>query len=615
MQRVRLGSLFEGQCRMKRLALAAVAVSALAGCGAGTSTTSTSQTRTLGGFAIDGYLSDAEVRCLDASGKAVASSRTTSGGAWILRTRSSSATCQTLEVYDGVDIGTNSLNALERSPLPLGTRFTASIAHLNASTLGNTALIVSPLTTLIHATQTQTGQSAAAARSTVLLALGVSDALDPLVFNPITNRNAGVFSAGVLTAAVIRETSSAILEAVAGVGQQVSLDLRRQVYQRVTDSLAALIISGAVTKNTLIADQPAPDGSMAAIALGALARLRADAPVFSTPVAAVQQSGNVATIAAQYAARAGSQVAGMADSADLSAIAQRAASLSNASQSEVQRPVILAALANEPGLDLPALAGTIRAAIANPPASLTVAKTNGQTQSIELATTLKNYLQVAGEQLRFYTTGDLTVGRTVTVNDFELGTAPSLPGALSAVALSFTQPTNSTLLTSTAEITAQLGFRVERVDPTGIMSIRLAAIVEGVKLGWSDNGLVVRTPGESVLYGAVRIGSTADDTPLTLTNVNNRLATLVSTDKGLLRIDMAALLTALGLNADSVLQTYLSDSALVVEAVISNIVLARSQNTTVRKLGALSVSVERGAGQTPLSVSGAGLRGTVTAGR
>jgi hypothetical protein len=603
---------------MKRLALAAVAVSALAGCGAGTSTTSTSQTRTLGGFAIDGYLSDAEVRCLDASGKAVASSRTTSGGAWILRTRSSSATCQTLEVYDGVDIGTNSLNALERSPLPLGTRFTASIAHLNASTLGNTALIVSPLTTLIHATQTQTGQSAAAARSTVLLALGVSDALDPLVFNPITNRNAGVFSAGVLTAAVIRETSSAILEAVAGVGQQVSLDLRRQVYQRVTDSLAALIISGAVTKNTLIADQPAPDGSMAAIALGALARLRADAPVFSTPVAAVQQSGNVATIAAQYAARAGSQVAGMADSADLSAIAQRAASLSNASQSEVQRPVILAALANEPGLDLPALAGTIRAAIANPPASLTVAKTNGQTQSIELATTLKNYLQVAGEQLRFYTTGDLTVGRTVTVNDFELGTAPSLPGALSAVALSFTQPTNSTLLTSTAEITAQLGFRVERVervDPTGIMSIRLAAIVEGVKLGWSDNGLVVRTPGESVLYGAVRIGSTADDTPLTLTNVNNRLATLVSTDKGLLRIDMAALLTALGLNADSVLQTYLSDSALVVEAVISNIALARSQNTTVRKLGALSVSVERGAGQTPLSVSGAGLRGTVTAGR
>ncbi|NBS67170.1 MAG: hypothetical protein EBT33_23055 [Betaproteobacteria bacterium] len=296
-------------------------------------------------------------------------------------------------------------------------------------------------------------------------------------------------------------------------------------------------------------------------------------------------------------------------------IAQRAASLSNASQSDVQRPVILAALANEPGLDLPALAGTIRAAIANPPASLTVAKTNGQTQSIELATTLKNYLQVAGEQLRFYTTGDLTVGRTVTVNDFELGTAPPLPGALSAVALSFTQPANSTLLTSSAEITAQLGFRVERVDPTGIMSIRLAAIVDGVKLGWSDNGLVVRTPGESVLYGAVRIGSTADDTPLTLTNVNNRLAALVSTDKGLLRIDMAALLTALGLNADSVLQTYLSDSALVVEAVISNIVLARSQNTTVRKLGALSVSVERGAGQPALSVSGAGLRGTVTAGR
>ena len=147
------------------------------------------------------------------------------------------------------------------------------------------------------------------------------------------------------------------------------------------------------------------------------------------------------------------------------------------------------------------------------------------------------------------------------------------------------------------------------------MSIRLAAIVDGVKLSWSDNGLVVRTPGESVLYGAVRIGSTADDTPLTLTNTNNRLATLVSTDKGLLRIDMAALLTALGLNADSVLQTYLSDSALVVEAVISNVVLARSQNATVRKLGALSVSVERGAGQAALSASGAGLRGTVTAGR
>jgi hypothetical protein len=615
MQGAPLASLFKGRFRLNRLAFAVAAASALAGCGAGTSTTSTSQTRTLGGFAIDGYLADAEVRCLDASGKTVASSRTTSSGAWILRTRSSAASCQTLEVYDGVDVGTNSLNASERSPLPLGTRFTATIAHLNTSTLGNTALIVSPLTTLIHATQTQTGQSAAAARSTVLLALGVSDALDPLLFNPITNRNPGVFSAGAMTAAVIRETSSAILEAVAGIGQPVSLDLRRQVYQRVTDSLAALIVSGAVTRNSLTAGQPAPDGPLAGIALGALARLRADAPAFSAPVAAVQQAGNVATIAAQYAGRAASQVIGVADSADLSVIAQRAASLSNSSQSDVQRPLILAALANEPGLDLPALAGTVRAAIANPPTILTIAKTNGQTQSIELVTTLKDYLQVAGEQLRFYTTGDLAVGRTVTVNDFELGTAPTLPGALSAVALSFTQPGNSTLLTPAAEITAQLGFRVERVDPTGIMSIRLAAIVDGVKLSWSDNGLVVRTPGESVLYGAVRIGSTADDTPLTLTNTNNRLATLVSTDKGLLRIDMAALLTALGLNADSVLQTYLSDSALVVEAVISNVVLARSQNATVRKLGALSVSVERGAGQAALSASGAGLRGTVTAGR
>ena len=382
-----------------------------------------------------------------------------------------------------------------------------------------------------------------------------------------------------------------------------------------TDSVAALIISGAITRNTLIAEQPAPDGPLAGIALAALARLRADAPAFSAPVAAVQQTGNVATIAAQYAGRAASQVAGVADSADLSVIARRAASLSNSSQSDVQRPLILAALANEPGLDLPALAGTVRAAIANPPTNLTITRTNGQTQSIELVTTLKNYLQVAGEQLRFYTTGDLTVGRTMSVSDFELGSAPALPGALSAVALSFTQPETSTLLTPAAEITAQLGFRVERVDPTGIMSIRLAAIVDGVKLSWSNNGLVVRTPGESVLYGAVRIGSTADDTPLTLTNVNNRLATLVSTDKGLLRIDMAALLTALGLNADSVLQTYLSDSTLVVEAVISNVVLARAQNATVRKLGALSVSVERGAGQPALSASGAGLRGTVTAGR
>ena len=265
MQGLRLASLIEGQIRMKRLVWVVAAASALAGCGAGTTTTSTSQTRTLGGFAIDGYLADAEVRCLDASGKTVASSRTTSSGAWILRTRSSAAGCQTLEVYDGVDVGTNSLNASERSPLPLGTRFTASIAHLNASTLGNTPLIVSPLTTLIHATQAQTGQSAAAARSTVLLALGVSDGLDPLLFNPITNLNPGVFSAGAMTAAVIRETSSAILEAVAGIGQPVSLDLRRQVSLRVTDSLAALIVSGAITRNNLIVDQPGPDGPIAAV--------------------------------------------------------------------------------------------------------------------------------------------------------------------------------------------------------------------------------------------------------------------------------------------------------------------------------------------------------------
>jgi len=588
-------------------------LAALVGCGAGTSTNSTPQTRTLGGYAIDGYLADAEVRCLDATGKTIASSRTTSSGAWILRTRNSSATCQTLEVYEGVDVGTSSLSPLERSPLPPGTRFSASIAHLNASTLGNTALIISPLTTLIHATQIQSGQSAAAARSTVLLSMGVPDAIDPLFFNPIGNRNPGTFSAGVISAAVIRETSAAILEAIAGSGQPVSLDLRRQVHQRVTESLAALIASGVVNRNALISDQPAPDSPLARVAIGALTRLRAD-PDFSATVAALQ-AGNIATIAAQYAGRIAAQVSGVADNTDLTVIAQRSAALSNASQSDVQRPLILAALSTETDLDQAALAQTVRAAITNPPTNLTVTKTNGQTQSIELITTLKNYLQVGGEQLRFYTTGDLTLGRTVTVSDFELGTAPVLPGALSAVALSFTQPANSTLLTSATEISAQLGFRVERVDPTGIMSIRLAAIVDGVKLGWSENGLVVRTPSDSILYGAVRIGSTADDTPLTLTNTNNRLASLVSTDKGLLRIDMAALLTALGLNADSILQTYLSDSTLVVEAVISEVVLARAQNTAVRKLSPLSVSVERGAGVSPLSVTGGGLRGTVTAGR
>lgn len=594
-------------------ALLALALAALVGCGAGTSTNSTPQTRTLGGYAIDGYLADAEVRCLDATGKTIASSRTTSSGAWILRTRNSSATCQTLEVYEGVDVGTSSLSPLERSPLPPGTRFSASIAHLNASTLGNTALIISPLTTLIHATQIQSGQSAAAARSTVLLSMGVPDAIDPLFFNPIGNRNPGTFSAGVISAAVIRETSAAILEAIAGSGQPVSLDLRRQVHQRVTESLAALIASGVVNRNALISDQPAPDSPLARVAIGALTRLRAD-PDFSATVAALQ-AGNIATIAAQYAGRIAAQVSGVADNTDLTVIAQRSAALSNASQSDVQRPLILAALSTETDLDQAALAQTVRAAITNPPTNLTVTKTNGQTQSIELITTLKNYLQVGGEQLRFYTTGDLTLGRTVTVSDFELGTAPVLPGALSAVALSFTQPANSTLLTSATEISAQLGFRVERVDPTGIMSIRLAAIVDGVKLGWSENGLVVRTPSDSILYGAVRIGSTADDTPLTLTNTNNRLASLVSTDKGLLRIDMAALLTALGLNADSILQTYLSDSTLVVEAVISEVVLARAQNTAVRKLSPLSVSVERGAGVSPLSVTGGGLRGTVTAGR
>ena len=592
----------------------ALALAALAGCGAGTSTSSTPQTRTLGGYAIDGYLADAEVRCLDATGKTIASSRTTSSGAWILRTRNSSATCQTLEVYEGVDVGTNSLSALERSPLPPGTRFSASIAHLNASTLGNTALIISPLTTLIHAAQIQSGQSAAAARSTVLLSMGVPDAIDPLFFNPIGNRNPGTFSAGLISAAVIRETSAAILEAITGSGQPVSLDLRRQVHQRVTESLAALIASGVVNRNALISDQPAPDSPLARVALGALTRLRADPPAFSATVAALQ-AGNVATIAAQYAGSIAAQVSGVADSADLTVIAQRSAALSNASQSDVQRPLILAALATEADLDQAALAQTVRAAITNPPTTLSVAKTNGQTQSIELITTLKDYLQVGGEQLRFYTTGDLTQGRTVAVSDFELGTAPALPGALSAVALSFTQPANSTLLTSATEISAQLGFRVERVDPTGIMSIRLAAIVDGVKLRWSESGLVVRTPAESVLYGAVRIGATADDTPLTLTNTNNRLAALVSTDKGLLRIDMAALLTALGLNADSILQTYLSDSALAVEAVISNVVLARAQNTVTRKLSPLSVSVERGAGMPPLSVTGGGLRGTVTAGK
>jgi hypothetical protein len=144
------------------------------------------------------------------------------------------------------------------------------------------------------------------------------------------------------------------------------------------------------------------------------------------------------------------------------------------------------------------------------------------------------------------------------------------------------------------------------------MNIRLAAIVDGVKLQWSDKGLVARIPDDVVLYGALRIGSSSTDTPLTIVNSNNRLASLISTENGLLRIDLAAFITALGLNPDSILQSYLSNGDLTVEAVISNLVFARGQGSSVRKLGEISVSVFRDTGD--LTAIGAGLRGTVTSG-
>ena len=586
----------------------------LAGCGAG-SGAPPAQSRTLGGFAIDGYLADAEIRCLDADGAVVATSRTTSTGAWIMRIRTASTSCKTLEASDGIDIGTNPSNFAERSAVPLGTRFTASIAHLDPARIGNLQLVISPLTSLIHSLQVQRALSPTAARSAILLPLGLPDSIDPLVDNPIASGNARFFGAGVLAATIIRDTNAGIVDATARNGQPVSLDLRRQIHQQVTHSFAELARSGVLSKAALSNDQPDPDSPLALLAEDALKRMRAGPPALSGMVAGLQFDA-VRTIVAQYSGKSGAALSRAIDSADLSQIARVSATLNEASQTNLQRPRILSALGTEPNLALASLATAVRTVLNGGTNRLIAEKTDGSSAiEISLNDTLQDYLKVAGEQLRFFTTSDNTTGQAVSVTDFERGTAPALSGALSAVSLAFTQPQGSTLLSETTEKVVQLGFRVERVDPAGVMNIRLAAVVDRVRIRWSPEGLVVRTPDDSILYGSFRIGATAEESPLTLSNTNNRLANLISTKAGSLRIDMAGFLTALGLNPDAILQTYLSDSVLTVEAVISDVVIARGSDTSPQKLADLSISVARDAGQVALNILGAGLRGTVTAGR
>jgi len=595
------------------LGMAAIA-GVLTGCGAGTGAPP-AQSRTLGGFAIDGYLADAEIRCLDADGAVVATSRTTGSGAWIVRTRAGSAPCKTLEVFDGIDVGTSPSNFAERTAVPLGTRFTASIAHLDATRIGNLQLVISPLTSLIHSLQVQRALSPTAARSAILIPLGLPDSIDPLVDNPIASANARHFGAGVLAAAVIRDTSAGIVDAVARNGLTVSLDLRRQIHQQVTHSFAELARSGVLGKAALANDQPAPDSPLALLAEDALTRMRAGPPALSGMVSGLQFDA-VRTIVAQYSGKNGAEVSLAIDSANLSQIARVSAALNDASQTNLQRPRILTALGTEPNLALASLAAAVRTALSGGTNRLIAEKTDGSRAiEVSLTNSLQDYLRVAGEQLRFFTTSNSATGELVSVADFERGTAPALSGALSAVSLAFTQPQGSTLLSDTTEKVVQLGFRVERVDPAGVMNIRLAAIVDRVRMKWSPEGLVVRTPDDSTLYGSFRIGATAEESPLTLSNTNNRLANLISTQAGSLRIDMAGFLAALGLNPDAILQTYLSDSVLTVEAVISDVVIARGPDTSPQKLADLSVSVARDAGQPALNILGAGLRGSVTAGR
>lgn len=595
------------------LGMAAIA-GVLTGCGAGTGAPP-AQSRTLGGFAIDGYLADAEIRCLDADGAVVATSRTTGSGAWIVRTRAGSAPCKTLEVFDGIDVGTSPSNFAERTAVPLGTRFTASIAHLDATRIGNLQLVISPLTSLIHSLQVQRALSPTAARSAILIPLGLPDSIDPLVDNPIASANARHFGAGVLAAAVIRDTSAGIVDAVARNGLTVSLDLRRQIHQQVTHSFAELARSGVLGKAALANDQPAPDSPLALLAEDALTRMRAGPPALSGMVSGLQFDA-VRTIVAQYSGKNGAEVSRAIDSANLSQIARVSAALNDASQTNLQRPRILAALGTEPNLALASLAAAVRTSLNGGTNRLIAEKTDGSRAiEVSLTNSLQDYLRVAGEQLRFFTTSNSATGELVSVADFERGTAPALSGALSAVSLAFTQPQGSTLLSDTTEKVVQLGFRVERVDPAGVMNIRLAAIVDRVRMKWSPEGLVVRTPDDSTLYGSFRIGATAEESPLTLSNTNNRLANLISTQAGSLRIDMAGFLAALGLNPDAILQTYLSDSVLTVEAVISDVVIARGPDTSPQKLADLSVSVARDAGQPALNILGAGLRGSVTAGR
>lgn len=588
---------------------------ALSACGAGNGPATTSQSRSIGGFAVDGYLADSEIRCLDASGQVIASSRSVSNGAWVLRVRGG-AGCQSIEALGGIDIGRGTGDAAERTLLPPGTRFSANIAHIDPNRLGGLALIVSPLTSLVHSLQAQRSMSAGAAKSAILQPLGLSDAIDPLIDNPLAAGNTALFGVGVLAASTVRETTAGILDAIAGTGQPLSPDLRRQVHQRVTDSFAELVRTGALNRQSLGDAQPSPDSPLASLAGESLARLRADSTGAIAAAATAVQADVVRTAVAQYAGSAGASIVTALASADSQQIARRAASLSEASQSDLRRARILAVL-TDPGLDLDSVATTVREAIAKPPGETVTLRylRQGAPVAVELDSQLRDYLKIAGEQLTIFTNATGASGRLISVSDFELGRAQAMPGALSAVAVSFTQPATSSLLSSDSEKTVRLGFRVERADPAGVSSIRLAAIVDGVRIQWSNQGLVLRTPADAVLYGSIRFGATVEDTPVELANTNNRLANLLATEGGTLKIDLAAFLTALNLSPDAVLGAYLGTGALTVEAVISDLVFGRGDGLSLRKLGDAAMTVERGAGKTSLNVTGAGLRGSVTVGQ
>lgn len=568
-------------------------VLALAACGGGGGG---GAPQAISGVVVDGYIAGATVSCLR-NGATIASTLSNARGEYAFELASQQR-CDTVQSVGGIDIGLTPDDPTDDRPAPAG-------AFRTPVPVGNAAvshLVISPLTTLVHALVAQ-GAAPAEAQQQVRVSLGLTPGVDLLTTDPVDD--VALYRANAVVAQFVEQ----VTRALAAAAEIHDDDGTAALAQAAMGALAA----GLSTLHGIESLAPPPAGLDTRSPLFAIVEQAASNAAAGATTGTALGNLNTTTFAAIAAPLVASATSSVNDADSVAAVVasvqviddrDRAATVLDSMREVVAQP--------HAGGD-----GQLNQTLQTVYSALNQADEEGVEQAITLtvgtatATApvpvgLSNYVRLADDAIHL---GDAS-SPPVALADFERTEGVSLARQLATVGFVLQRSARNTQLAKNGTLEVPLAMQV--TDDTRTFQ----AIIDRVRLAADDTGKVSALIPDGArlrVYGQTRTAETLSPLEIELAG---RGLDIVSTTDGTIWFSFDRLFDTIGskTHSDDILGRLaaerVSDGRYNVTMVIGTLrvarsaavddatpVLARAQTVTLRTGGA--------------SVSGYGFRGFV----